>query len=272
MLTTHSFRHVPALALRVARGALIGYLLAGAALYAFQDQVLLQPGPPGVEHGQALHIPDGYLGSVLEPTTAPRATVVVFHGNAGTVSDRAYMAAPLTALGYRVVLVEYPGYGHRAGELRIAELGERGVEDFDRVRARYPKEPIAVLGESLGAAMAATVAAARPAAVCNLVLITPWNRLSEVAQEKFPIFPARLMLKADYPSDLALQRYTGPVTIVGAERDQVIPVRHAKTLADSRPDARWELRPGVGHNDWPASAKLEDWQRWLSGGCAWPVS
>jgi uncharacterized protein len=41
----------------------------------------------------------------------PKGTVIVFHGNAGKAADRTYYIETLSALGYRVVLAEYPLYG-----------------------------------------------------------------------------------------------------------------------------------------------------------------
>ena len=46
-----------------------------------------------------------------------KGTVLVFHGNAGNASDRFFYGPVLNTLGYRTLLVEYPGYGGRKGEL-----------------------------------------------------------------------------------------------------------------------------------------------------------
>jgi pimeloyl-ACP methyl ester carboxylesterase len=112
--------------------------------------------------------------------------------------------------------------------------------------------------------MAAVVAGARANEVCSVTLITPWNRLSELVQEKLPMFPARLLLKTEYASDLELQPYTGPVTIVAAERDGMIPPRHARRLADAHAGAKWELLPAVGHNTWPQRVDAAAWRKWLN--------
>lgn len=167
-----------------------------------------------------------------------------------------------------MVLIEYQGYGARAGVARLAEYGARSVADFDLVRSRFPGQPIAVAGESFGAGMAAVVAGARANQVCSVTLITPWNRLSELVQEKLPMFPARLLLNAEYASDLELKPYKGPMTVVAAERDGMIPSRHARRLANAHAGARFELLPAVGHNTWPQRVDKLSWQRWLSRGCA----
>jgi uncharacterized protein len=44
----------------------------------------------------------------------------------------------------------------------------------------------------------------------------------------------------------ALRGYPGPVDIFGAERDEVIPIEHARALAQSVPQAKFHAIPG-GH-------------------------
>lgn len=194
--------------------------------------------------------------------------MVYVHGNAGTVADLTYAWQPIVALGYRVALVEYPGFGARPGAADTGDLAARGVADFDLVRRRYPDQPVIVAGVSFGAGVAAAVTGARPGQVCGVVLLTPWNRLSDLVREKLPMFPAGLLLKASYPSDTALQSYAGRVTIIGAERDTLIPVHHARTLAQRHAGSTFEVMPGVGHNDWPTKVSMDDWRRWLAPECA----
>lgn len=264
-----SYSHVPHLAFRVFRLTAAAYLLAGGALYLAQDSLLLVPGPPSEPRQNAALTPDGdYFGEVHEPSGPARGTVVFFHGNAGTVADRSYAGQPVRELGYRVVLVEYPGFGARKGSVDVGALGKRSVVDFDLVREAYPDQPLIVAGESFGAGMAAAVAGARPAQVCAAVLHTPWNRLSDLVQEKLPMFPAGVLLKESYPSDRALQDYRGPVPIVGAELDTLIPVRHARTLARRHAGSTFDVVPGAGHNDWPAKVTVDDWRRWLAPNCS----
>jgi pimeloyl-ACP methyl ester carboxylesterase len=250
---------------------LAGYLLAAASLWYFQDDFLLHPSTALA--GSAAFLSDGrYVGVIHEPGGSARATVVFFHGNGGTVADRDFVWKSVTALGYRVVLLEYPGYGARGGVARASDLGARGIADLDLVRARFPKEPLIVAGESFGAGVAAAVAGARASDVCSVVLITPWNRLSELVQEKLPMFPARLLLDAEYASDVALRAFPGAVTVVAAEKDILIPAHHARKLFMGHPGARWDLLPGVGHGTWPRRADEAEWQRWLSSDCTQAVS
>ena len=56
--------------------------------------------------------------------------------------------------------------------------------------------------------------------------------------------------------------FKGRIAVVGAERDEVIPLAHAKHLYDSLPGpARkmWTMQ-GAGHNDWPMHVNSGWWQ------------
>jgi fermentation-respiration switch protein FrsA (DUF1100 family) len=48
---------------------------------------------------------------------------------------------------------------------------------------------------------------------------------------------------------------------VGAELDEIVPVRHARDLYQSLPGPKrmWILK-GTGHNDWPAVVDLPRWR------------
>jgi predicted alpha/beta hydrolase len=58
-----------------------------------------------------------HLGGWFAPTaaTGPKATVLVFNGNAGDRSFRAPLAAALNQAGFSVLLFDYRGYGKNPG-------------------------------------------------------------------------------------------------------------------------------------------------------------
>ncbi|HKZ18210.1 MAG TPA: alpha/beta fold hydrolase, partial [Geobacteraceae bacterium] len=189
-----------------------------------------------------------------------KGTVIVFHGNGGTAVDRDFYVKALGALGYRVILAEYPGYGGRKGD-----LGEESfVSDAgETVRLAFEKYggPIFLLGESLGCGVAAA-AGDRAVKIDGLVLITPWDTLLSVAKSHFPFLPVKLFLKDKYDNIGNLKSFEGRIAVVGAGRDRVIPVRHANDLYDSLPSTAkkmWTLK-AAGHNDWPGFMDMALWK------------
>jgi hypothetical protein len=112
--------------------------------------------------------------------------------------------------------------------------------------------PLFLLGESLGCGVAAAAARETSVQIDGLVLITPWDSLASVAQEKFPFFPVRLFLKDEYDSIGNLRSFKGNIAVVGAARDALVPVAHARNLYDSlsgKSKKMW-IFPEAGHNDW----------------------
>lgn len=235
-------------------------------IYFWQSSMILLPGIDGgrtdvleqCAPGSAEWRDGGnYLGKVCEPAGAAKGTVVLFHGNAGTIDDRAYLVAVLTGRGFRVALAEYPGYGKREGSATIRSVLAASLNDFEAAHRKWPA-PVYLFGESFGTGIAARIAAKHPEKVDGLVLITPWDSLAKVVNAIFPL-PLGFLLYERFDTVEALSKYPGKVVIVAAERDEVLPVGHARALAKAASHAAYLELPGAGHNTWPAFMTEKDW-------------
>lgn len=189
-----------------------------------------------------------------------KGTIIIFHGNAGTAADRVYYVKALTHLGYRVILAEYPGYGGRKGELGEETFVRDAKETLRLVSEKYGA-PIFLLGESLGCGVAAAAAKDSSVKIDGIILITPWDTLLSVAKEKITWLPVRLFLRDKYDTIGNLKKYQGRIAVIGAERDEVIPILHAQTLFRSLPGShKMYVIKGAGHNDWPGMVDLAWWK------------
>jgi pimeloyl-ACP methyl ester carboxylesterase len=203
-----------------------------------------------------------YSGLIsINDVQKPNGTIVLFHGNGGTALDRAFYLEPLSALGYRVILAEYPMYGGRKGK-----LGEKAfvADAIETVRLAYERfgEPLYLLGESLGCGVAAAVANKTSVKIAGIILITPWDTLAAVAKSLFPFLPVQLLLTDKYDSIGNLKTFAGKIAVIGAERDEILPIKHAHNLYNSLPEGKkrmWIVR-GAGHNDWPMYADASLWK------------
>jgi uncharacterized protein len=250
-------------------GLIMVVVLALLLLYLGQDKLMLFPMPedpnrvnlavPGAvlwhEHG-------AYRGVVFEPAATARGTVLFFHGNAGAAQYRSIYARPITAQGFRVVLHEYPGFGARPGKVTLRAALASAHEDAALARARWTG-PMYLMGESLGAALAAQVAAGNPGKFDGIALITPWKSLASLVNEKFLHLPLSLLLRDRLDTGAALASYKGKVVIIGAEKDTLIPVKHARSLAGTEAGRHYIELKGVGHNDWFDALDDRDWARLL---------
>jgi len=194
--------------------------------------------------------PQNFRGLVAEPAEPVRGTAIVFHGNAGHAGHRTFYATALNRLGLRVILAEYPGYGPRDGA-----LGERSlVDDAAHTIAlahRLYGDPLLLIGESLGAGVAAAAGAREHDKIAGLLLITPWDRLEHVATYHFPWLPVQWLLRDRYDSAAHLVRFDRPVQVMIAEQDKIVPPRLGVALYEALADPkRLTVVKAAGHNDW----------------------
>ncbi len=244
----------PGLARQLVRWSLAVVLLLGA-LTMFQDHLLYFPAKGSVAdmaRGGLSPWPasDDFRGLVAEPAGAARGTAIVFHGNAGHAGQRDYYVEALRPLGIRVILAEYPGYGPRDGALGEASLVADAAAGIEAAQQQFGA-PLLVIGESLGAGVAAAAVARQKEPVAGVLLITPWDQLENVAAFHYPWLPVRWLLRDRYDNVTHLSSFGKPVMVAVAERDDIVPARFGRALYDSLPQPKqWVVMAGAGHNDW----------------------
>lgn len=158
---------------------------------------------------------NGWLVNIGKPKA-----VIYFGGNAERIEDMRDEFARWFP-DSSTYLVPYRGYGASEGEPSQEALLSDALAVFDQVQARQPGAPVAVIGRSLGSAVASYVASQRP--VARLALVTPFDSLANVAQSHYPWLPARWILSDQFPSAEYLAKYNGPLLVIRAGRDAVVP-------------------------------------------------
>jgi len=256
------------------RTLLLMAMLAGAT-YFLQDRLLHYPEsielPAALAVARELRLapwpdaaqPRGWLRAA--PDVA-RGTVILFHGNGGHALHRDWYADVLQQHGYRTLLAEYPGYGHRSGSKDEASLAGEAAEMIAALGREFPG-PLVVAGESLGAGVAAA-ALAKPGSasgVSGVLLITPWDTLMNVASHYYPRALVRLVLRDRYDSVANLAGYAGPKLVMIAGRDSIIPAELGRNLfAGLGPQKRLVELPGADHNDWMGAMSVAKWREILA--------
>lgn len=235
------------------------YLAAFILLVLFQRRILYHPSrPPGGREialakdvGLAAWEVDGQFMGWRTTNQNPQASLLMFHGNAGqAVYLSSFLSGLREATGGKVqaYLMEYPGYGGRPGSPSEASL----IAAAQQALSALPgDQPVYLLGQSLGCAVAAGLMADAPTnRIQGAILVVPFNNLPATASHHFPIFPMSLALKDTYRSDQRLARDLGPIHFALAEEDRVIPVALGKKLHDGYPGRKkLTVKPGAGHND-----------------------
>ena len=244
---------------RISVIVVIGYGAIVALAYLFQRSMLYFPGgalPSPARAGlaematMALTTEDGL--SLVAWYKAPAdggAVIVLFHGNAGTIADRAFKARPLLDAGFGLLLVEYRGYGGNPGspsETGLYADGHAALKFLDG--QGIGADRIVLYGESLGCGVAVELATTQPFAA--LVLEAPFTSVPDVGASHYPYLPVRWLAKDRFASIDKIGRIEAPLLLIHGERDNVVPIRFGRRLFAAAPEPKSALFvPAAGHND-----------------------
>jgi len=153
-----------------------------------------------------------------------------------------------------VFILEYPGYGDRPGKLSRQNFDAAAREAYELLRTQFTGTPVCVATESLGSGPGSTLARL-PLPPDKFVFIVPFDDMKSLGHELAPWLPSGLLLSGSWDNVESMKGYRGPVEVFGAERDEVIPVAHARHLATSLLQAKFHLILG-GHNEWSQHGKV----------------
>ncbi|HEX7576822.1 MAG TPA: alpha/beta hydrolase [Verrucomicrobiae bacterium] len=170
--------------------------------------------------------------------------VLIAYGNASdAISSAHYADAIQSVAAFDVFILEYPGYADRSGSPSQAGLFRAADEAFQSLPTN---RPVYLMGESLGTGVAAHLAGTYPDKVGGVILISPYNRLTDVAQYHMPIFPVKWLLIDRFPSEDYLRNYHGPIGMVVDGKDRVVPEKFGRRLYDgyAGPKRLWEFPDG----------------------------
>jgi hypothetical protein len=160
-----------------------------------------------------------------------------------------------------VILAEYPGYGPRAGRPGEQSLVDDTSETVALAHRQYG-EPLLLVGESLGAAVAAAAGQRQQERTAGLLLITPWDRLAHVASHHYPWLPVKWLLRDRYDTAARLARFDRPVVVAVASQDSIVPARVGVALHTALDSPKHLMQiDGAGHNDWHERVDAAWWRQ-----------
>ncbi len=198
------------------------------------------------------------------PAAAGRGAVLLFHGNAGSIADRIDYLPHFNAMGHAVLLVDYRGYGASTGKPSEAgtSADAQAAWRWLTVERGFKPAEITVVGESLGGAVAAELAARmQPRA---LLLISTFTSVPDLGSEIYPWLPVRLISRYRYDTLQNLRQFRGPVLIVHSRDDDIVPFAHGERLHAAAAGAVPLLEMRGGHNEAFLFGRPE-WTRAVSG-------
>jgi fermentation-respiration switch protein FrsA (DUF1100 family) len=181
-----------------------------------------------------------------------RQALLYCHGNGENVAMNADFVAQLSqALEAAVFIFDYRGYGHSDGSPDESGCIADGLaaQRWLAERVGATTGDIIVMGRSLGAAVAAAVAAEQGARA--LVLVNGFSRMTDVAAFHYPWLPVRQLMRNRYDSLTRIRKFTGPLFQSHGTRDSIVPIQLGRSLFDAAPTSNKTFVeiPDLNHND-----------------------
>ncbi len=236
--------------------AVVGYGLLCLLMFLLQERLLFFPrandpySSARLEaHVTRVSLPGGERVGWVLPAARPGDKPLVFYFG-GNAEDAAVAALELRQrLDANLVVFNYAGYGASAGAPAESTLIADALAVHDALVASVVHNgTVLAIGRSLGSGVAVQLAARRP--LDALALITPYDSIRAVAAGHYPWLPVGALLRHDFDSVAVAGELELPALTLIAERDRVIPPRHAHALAAAYGGAvDVHVLPGTDHND-----------------------
>jgi pimeloyl-ACP methyl ester carboxylesterase len=253
---------------RVLTLIIIAYLLLALVVMIFQRRLVFIPeqipadaiSQLAKEHGfQPWTNQDGrVIGWKIPAGGASLGSVMIVHGNAGSAVTRDYLARPIhEAEPVDVYVLEYPGYGARAGSPSKRSMDAAAEEAFQLLSTNLPRY---LVSESLGTGVAADLAANHPEAIAGMAFMVPYYDLASVAQKRFWFLPAYYLLLDRFNPAQSLKHYHGPINFLIAGADEIIGPESGRRLFDAYNGPKnLQIVPSAYHND--VAEQTPEWWR-----------
>jgi len=178
---------------------------------------------------------------VLNRPAESSSAVILFGGNADNVAN--YLGSFAAELPEEnLFLVNYRGYGGSSGEPSEDALFGDALAVYDHVNSRFSR--ITVVGRSLGTGVAIYLASERK--VDNLILITPYDSIADVAKSHFPFFPIDLLLDDRFDSASRVKKVSARTLVLVAESDRTIPRENTDALIRQFPPEQIVMKTLAG--------------------------
>ena len=230
---------------RIIGGIVIIFLLSCTVLFVFQHRFIFHPKPINQEGIKFIRTHKDRFknveittqdstklcGWLLQNQKKDSTNLLIYlGGNAEEVSHLADEVARFK--NWNVILMNYRGYGKSEGKPNEKKLYRDALEIFDNYTDKdgYKVQNVVAMGRSLGTGVATYLAQERN--LDGVILVSPYDKLGNIAQMRYPFFPVKLLLRYRFNSIKRAPHIEEPVKIVIGTEDQVVPPKYSHNLAE----------------------------------------
>jgi fermentation-respiration switch protein FrsA (DUF1100 family) len=246
-------------------GLALIYVSFGVVLYLFQGSMVYlaklpgraldaSPADIGLEY-EDVHIDtaDGErLHGWYVRAADARGVLLFFHGNAGNISHRLESILIFNRLGLDVLIVDYRGYGQSTGSPTEQGTYRDARAAWDYLVETRQKAPadIVVFGRSLGGAVGAWLAAGLKAdeQAAAVIIESSFSSGADMARRLYPVYPARLLTRLEYPVVEYASQLQCPVLVVHSRDDEIIPFSMGQAIYAAAPEPKEFIELRGDHN------------------------
>ena len=215
--------------------------MIGASLYFLQEKLIFIPTTLPQDYTYNFSYPfeelflkaeDGaVINAIHFKTEQPKGVILYFHGNAGDLSRWGIITEFFVEKKYDVFVMDYRTYGKSRGKLSEQALYNDAQMCYDYLLKHYQESEITIYGRSIGTGMATYLASNNNPK--QLILESPFYSLTDVARDRFLLFPIKKLLKYDFPSYRYVENISCPIIIFHGSDDSVIPYASGEKLFNS---------------------------------------
>ena len=164
-------------------------------------------------------------------------TLLIFHGNAGDLSNRIYKLNELNKLKLNILLISWRGFSGNNGsptEKNLYKDAEAAIKWLNK--KKITNNQIILYGESLGTGVA--VEMAKKNNFNSIILESPFTSIENSAKIYYPYLPVKLLLKDRFDSINKIQKIKSPILKMHGKKDDVVPFSMGKELFDKANDPK----------------------------------
>ena len=218
---------------------IIAYLLVMVFIYFYQRNLLYHPSENNYQNDEAQFNYEEVNIKVeneirlkswlIKKDFNKFKTLLIFHGNAGDLSNRIYKLNELNKLDINILLISWRGFSGNKGspsEKNLYKDAEASIKWLNKKNVK--NNQIILYGESLGTGVA--VEMAKKNHFNSIILESPFTSIENSAKIYYPYLPVKFLLKDRYDSISKIKMINSPILIMHGEKDDVIPFSMGKKL------------------------------------------
>ena len=218
---------------------IIAYLLVMIFIYFYQRNLLYHPSENNYQNDEAQFNYEEVNIKVeneirlkswlIKKDFNKFKTLLIFHGNAGDLSNRIYKLNELNKLDINILLISWRGFSGNKGspsEKNLYKDAEASIKWLNKKNVK--NNQIILYGESLGTGVA--VEMAKKNHFNSIILESPFTSIENSAKIYYPYLPVKFLLKDRYDSISKIKMINSPILIMHGEKDDVIPFSMGKKL------------------------------------------